>query len=164
MKVNLRLFQRNGIWGIELNRGNKISFGIRDYEIAKKRYKEIAIRHLELLIEKLNDESTELPINKLDPYVPKIKSFIQGKVYFAQAGDKGLIKIGYSTNHIDRIKTLTTGVPEQINIIAVMRGTQKKEKQLHKQFGHLRRRGEWFEPAPELLRFIDEINIIEQAP
>lgn len=75
-----------------------------------------------------------------------------GWVYFIAPLDGGLIKIGFSRSepHI-RMAALQSGSPLELEIISCRRGTMADEQDLHFRFRHLRRHGEWFEPAPELL-------------
>lgn len=75
-----------------------------------------------------------------------------GYVYFVRAGDA--IKIGFSTNSKTRLASLQTSNSEQLELLAMMRGTQSDERDLHQQFCHLNLRGEWFRVDEELLDFI----------
>lgn len=74
-------------------------------------------------------------------------------VYFARR--ERLIKIGTTRNLSARIRSL--GGPG-IVILATIPGGYLVERQILRQFSHLRTAGEWFEPAQELLDFIDSIN------
>lgn len=82
----------------------------------------------------------------------------QEAVYFIQAGM--YVKIGRATRgriH-ERLGELQIGNPFTLKIIAsaVVHDATEAEAQLHRQWAHLRRRGEWFLLTPELYRFIDE--------
>lgn len=81
----------------------------------------------------------------------------QWLVYFIQCGAYGPIKIGVTTgNPYCRLALLQTGCPERLDLLGVIFPCDPtKEGELHAQFAHLRIRGEWFAPAPELLKFID---------
>ncbi|WP_054308958.1 GIY-YIG nuclease family protein [Mesorhizobium sp. 1M-11] len=82
------------------------------------------------------------------------KSFF---VYFvtAEAADYP-IKIGISTNRTLRFLSLQNALPYELKILAVMPTDDPLlERRLHRQFAHLRLRGEWFLRAPELLAYID---------
>lgn len=79
-------------------------------------------------------------------------------VYFAQMPHLatshplfGLVKIGYASNLESRMAALQA-VP-----IVTLPGGRTLEGKLHRQFAHLARSGEWFEPAPDLLSFIADI-------
>lgn len=76
-----------------------------------------------------------------------------GVVYFG-ARD-GLIKIGTSTQLNVRASVLGIGV------LATEPGGYRRENELHRKFAHLRitERGEWFEPGPELLDYIESLSM-----
>jgi hypothetical protein len=85
-------------------------------------------------------------------------------IYFVQAGDDSRpIKIGYARNVGKRIATMQTGCPDELNLLAVMDGDEDVERSLHGLMGHLRVRGEWFRPAPELLDQIKSVSDNDSA-
>lgn len=86
------------------------------------------------------------------------KKLYPGFIYFIQGQSGGPIKIGYAENVKNRIKTLQTGYFETLIILATYPGGVTQEKQLHERFNHIRLRGEWFKPEPELLELIDKVN------
>jgi hypothetical protein len=75
-------------------------------------------------------------------------------VYFIQAGAADPIKIGSAKNPQHRLQTLQIGAHCSLRLIARMDGGEAEERALHRKFSHLRLRGEWFKPGPELLAFI----------
>ena len=75
-------------------------------------------------------------------------------VYFIQSGEQGHIKIGQSSDPIQRIVNLQTGSPIKLNLLAI--AENHDEFEIHKKFSHLRSRGEWFESDAELLEFVDK--------
>lgn len=76
-------------------------------------------------------------------------------VYFAQAGDGGPVKIGFSRSGPGRIKDLQIACPWDLRLIGVMAADgMDAERRLHQRFASARIRGEWFEPTPELLAFV----------
>jgi hypothetical protein len=78
-------------------------------------------------------------------------------IYFIKSHNSGLIKIGTTVNLQERVRSLQTGSPEEIYVVALMIGDHKLEKQIHKKFQHLRRGdSEWFEPNSDLMDFIKE--------
>lgn len=80
-------------------------------------------------------------------------------LYFMQRGTGGPIKIGVSRNVGMRQKGLQNGSAEQVHVLAqVAQSSDINEKELHKRFAHCRKKGEWFEPTPELLAFIDTLR------
>lgn len=79
-------------------------------------------------------------------------------VYFLRAGD--FIKIGKATGSPkSRIATLQTGCPFQISVLAYMPGGLAEESALHQRFAALRTHGEWFRASPDLLSFIDSVEV-----
>lgn len=80
------------------------------------------------------------------------KSFL----YFIEAVGTEFIKIGRSANPDRRLKQLSTGSPVELRLIGVISGGAEIEKELHKQFDHLRERLEWFRATPELRGFVRE--------
>ncbi len=72
-------------------------------------------------------------------------------VYFAQRGDDGPIKIGRTRQLADRMAALRSTQPEEMNLIGKLPEVVISEARSHILFRHLRMRGEWFQPAPEIL-------------
>jgi hypothetical protein len=80
---------------------------------------------------------------------------MSGIIYFAQAGDHGPIKIGYTSSAPEeRLATLQTGCPSPLRLLGTRHGTGGHERYLHARFASHRLGGEWFSPADELLSFI----------
>jgi len=79
----------------------------------------------------------------------------QSWTYFVQAENGGPIKIGItSTNPSQRLAGLQTGSPLLLQFVGLINGDC--EKKLHDQFRSARLHGEWFEPVPELIEFIQK--------
>jgi len=79
-------------------------------------------------------------------------------VYFLRAG--GFIKIGKSTySGRRRIAELQTGCPYPIEFIGQIKGGQREERVLHRQFAHIRAHGEWFHATEQLLAHIDLLKV-----
>jgi hypothetical protein len=88
----------------------------------------------------------------------------QGFVYFIGAGRR--IKIGQSQNPERRLLHIrggyTTKTPKGLNttrakLIATEPGGQRRERELHQQFAHLRVAGEWFDNKDELRHYIESL-------
>jgi len=78
-------------------------------------------------------------------------------IYFIKNQKAEAIKIGYTKNNIRRrLATLQISSPECLELLGVMKGKKKEEKELHAKFKHLSIRGEWFNASEELHRFINE--------
>jgi len=78
-----------------------------------------------------------------------------GVVYFLRCGETGPVKIGWSGSMtLSRIRSLQTAHYEDLTVIGYIVGGRSVEGAWHKRFRLFRIRGEWFEPAPELLAAI----------
>ena len=71
-----------------------------------------------------------------------------GHVYFLRC--QGFIKIGSAGDARSRHKAVQTVSPFDVELLCAIPGDEKLERDLHRKFGHLRERGEWFRSAPEL--------------
>lgn len=77
------------------------------------------------------------------------------RVYFIQAGEGGPIKIGRSVHPMKRLLSLQTGASEPLSLLATIPAAGPRlEKELHREFAHLRLYGEWFAPGEDLINFI----------
>ncbi len=79
-------------------------------------------------------------------------------IYFAQRGENGPIKIGVTGHVKSRVSELQTNVAEPVRLLASFPGTRAMERALHDRFHAHRLKGEWFNPATELLAHIAELN------
>jgi hypothetical protein len=87
-------------------------------------------------------------------------------LYFVQEGDGGPVKIGLATSMARRFKTMQTGNSTKLHLLGCWPTTEldpsaetprEVESAIHRQFAHLRLRGEWFAPTDELLGFIGRL-------
>lgn len=76
--------------------------------------------------------------------------------YFISKGWPGPIKIGRSINPPARLRSLQTGCPDRLFLIATALGDI--EKDLHRRFGYSRIRGEWFNPSDALMDWIEDLD------
>jgi hypothetical protein len=74
--------------------------------------------------------------------------------YFIQAGAKGLIKIGITTDFQSRLRSLQTSSPVPLRLLGVV--PEDIEDYCHVALWEWRVRGEWFKPVTEVLAFIEE--------
>jgi hypothetical protein len=76
-------------------------------------------------------------------------------IYFLQDRHSLLVKVGYTSGSArSRRRMLQTGNGSELVLLAVLEGTRGDERRLHERFAECRIAGEWFRPAPELLRYI----------
>lgn len=74
----------------------------------------------------------------------KTKKIADGVVYLIGNKSAGILKIGYSTNVDQRLKTLQRGCAFELGIIKTKKGTLTDEQQLLERFKKHRLKGEWF--------------------
>lgn len=93
-------------------------------------------------------------------YTKAAYPLFSGFIYFIQGESGGPIKIGYTTDLEQRLKTLQTGYPDRLDLLLAFPGKPKHEKAIHKQFEPYRLNGEWFRPTPEVMAKIKEFAIL----
>jgi len=79
-----------------------------------------------------------------------------GRVYFVECPARGLIKIGFTADIRNRMRTLRTSATDAIRLIGSIEGTRRDEMALHARFMRRRKFGEWFEDCPEIRAYIQE--------
>ena len=84
----------------------------------------------------------------------KRKKGNRGRVYFIQNPDTKRVRIGYTTRPLARLAEHQGGHDCDLDFLAIIDGTPKTEKALHEKFKKHRKRGSWYEPAPELMEHI----------
>lgn len=85
--------------------------------------------------------------------------YIVGKVvYFIQGETNPLIKIGIASDLNSRLSGIQTGNPDRLKVLATIPGGKEEEKIIHNKFSHLRIRGEWYKPEPDLLSYIHSLK------
>lgn len=82
-----------------------------------------------------------------------------GKIYFLRRAD-GLVKIGYTDNLKRRMSSLTRS-HGTLEVLRVINGDRRRERQIHHQFVHLNEFGEWFRATDHL---IVAIGALEEGP
>ena len=81
---------------------------------------------------------------------------VRRQVYFARRAD-GLIKIGSSMKPLERLKQLSTGAAEDLDLLGHMDGSTAMERHFHSRFKSCQKHGEWFEPTTALRSFIQSM-------
>jgi hypothetical protein len=85
-------------------------------------------------------------------------------VYFAQDEFRREIKIGFSTQVQYRLNLLGYAGFTRVTLLGWVPGGPKVEREMHAKFAQFALGGEWFEPAPELLAFIEESTRHDETP
>lgn len=78
-----------------------------------------------------------------------------GKVYFVECA--GRIKIGYTQDVASRLKSLATGAPAEMSILATVDGTVNFERAIHKDLAAYRVKGEWFRDCSEVRSLMADV-------
>jgi hypothetical protein len=81
-------------------------------------------------------------------------------VYFVQAERSRLVKIGQSTDVKHRLSELQHGNPDKLTVLAVI-PDKHFDGEFHIKFRDCHFSGEWFEPTPELMEFIQTLRVSE---
>lgn len=79
----------------------------------------------------------------------------KGWVYFIRSGEDGPLKIGWTVDPQKRLEQLQTGSFVRLFILGTIEGSAGGESAFHRRWANYRIRGEWFEPAPEILEFVE---------
>lgn len=115
----------------------------------------IAAREPKIVVKEIH---TPVRFEPPKPPIPKADPQFAGTsvVYFIQALETSLIKIGYSGNVQQRLMAINRGAPGGVKLIAIMRGDKQLESDLHRYFAHLSTGYEWFKPDAEIFDYIVE--------
>jgi hypothetical protein len=85
-------------------------------------------------------------------------------IYFIHDETSKAVKIGKANDPQKRLSMLQVGCSNKLAMLAMIPGNQSEEIKFHRQFGHLKIRGEWFRAAPELLEFVQTIEAKKLGP
>jgi hypothetical protein len=92
------------------------------------------------------------------PPKPKRSTNKSGFVYvIGIEGDNSAVKIGFASKIEDRLSTLQTASHHELKVLAVIEGSPKEEKDLHRKFASDHIRGEWFRRTEAIESFVDSI-------
>lgn len=81
-------------------------------------------------------------------------------VYFV-VQNNNQVKIGFSNNIKQRIKTISTSSPFPIILLGYQEGTKADEKKLHFRFRQYHMQREWFQLSEEILDYINQNTITD---
>ena len=79
-------------------------------------------------------------------------------IYIIRAGKDGPVKIGTATDATKRINSLKGASYLRLHVVRLIEGGRREEQALHREFRHLRIKGEWFTYDPRMLK-IDPSNL-----
>lgn len=98
-----------------------------------------------------NQPTLETLMMALEPHVQPEDT---RQVYFIQIVPDGPIKIGIASNVNHRLSGISTSIPYEIKLLHTCGGGQKLEQKLHTRFSKHHIKGEWYNPDPEITRYI----------
>ena len=78
-------------------------------------------------------------------------------IYFISVNGE-YVKIGHAKKPKSRLVDLQVSSPYDLTLLGAIDGSVDDEKELHRKFLHLHKRGEWFKLEAELIRFIESCN------
>jgi hypothetical protein len=81
-----------------------------------------------------------------------------GYLYFVASERQGAIKIGFAEEVYMRLKSLQTGNPDELTLLAVVPCRIQAETLLHQYLKHKRIRLEWYPDDAEIERLIYELQ------
>ncbi len=87
----------------------------------------------------------------LDEYVDLVKRRIEW-IYFLASGE--LIKIGVSCDPESRVEGLASESPVPVELLAMIPGTRRLERVIHKRLARDRDHGEWFKATEDVKRIM----------
>jgi hypothetical protein len=79
-------------------------------------------------------------------------------VYVLRGANDGLVKIGTTTDLSGRLRAIRSMSAVPIELLCVFPGDASVEKQAHMKFREHRRHGEWFQPAPDLMAWVEQMR------
>jgi len=112
-------------------------------------YKEWAVKFAQEYPEYINQQV------KIVSYSGKSKNYGGDVIYFITDGLRKYVKIGYTNNLERRLSGLRVGNPYGIEVLGIMDGGVKEERNVHEMFSKNRYMGEWFELSSEIQDFIN---------
>lgn len=131
----------------------------------KKKEEENAKKYRQQLKSYRNKQNDFYEDKKIEKKLDKqqLPKKTKGFVYFIQGSCGGAIKIGYSKDPEERLKTLQTGYPDILKILLLVPGSERTEQYFHNKFAEYRLNGEWFRPESaiwkEINKLLDKQNI-----
>lgn len=84
-------------------------------------------------------------------------------IYVVQMGPDGPVKIGYSKKPYSRIRSMRTAWPYEPIVLAIIKGDKDREREIHAKLRQYRLRGEWFQPAAEVLAMAGSCEDFERG-
>jgi hypothetical protein len=85
-------------------------------------------------------------------------------VYFIRSGEDGPVKIGIAEEPRSRMRDLQVGNPVELLMIREITGGAPEESWLHRHYGDLRLRGEWFKFCASMLTIVPPADLPAASP
>lgn len=90
------------------------------------------------------DDNTNLGVNTIPKQLNVSRNKTVGSIYLIGNKSAGILKIGYSTNVLQRLKSLQINCAFHLEIIKTKEGSVQDEQILLDRFKKHRLKGEWF--------------------
>lgn len=84
-------------------------------------------------------------------------------IYFLLKESNGLVKIGYTENYHERLRSLTVD-HGKLTLLALKSGTRRDEKDIHRAFASDHSHAEWFKLSASLRQYIEDVEQVELPP
>ena len=84
----------------------------------------------------------------------------QGVIYFVEAIGMGLVKIGWSSKPVPRIRQINSTSPVDTRVLGLSVGTPSEESYLHRAFKDTHHRFEWFHFSSQLRLYIERNAVV----
>jgi hypothetical protein len=79
-------------------------------------------------------------------------------IYFIEAPEQGLIKIGYALDPRGRYLNILTGSAVPLALLGCIKGSWDREAEIHASLGAHHSHGEWFRRCPEIDRLMENMD------
>lgn len=147
-------YSNGGHWISKRRDGKSPSWQIARRENGSVIYKTTGTSDFELACRRL-----DAFVEQWGPKAPVVQIRPISTVYFVQS-ETGLIKIGASHDHLQRVKELQAMSPVKLTVLATVQGRYGDERDYHRRFREHRSHGEWFNPHPDILAEIARLKDI----
>lgn len=123
------------------------------FNAIKKLELDSGLENIELIIDITQAIYSYAELMKNDLHKKEQSKNRKSKVYFVRKND-GIIKIGFTKNIPERMKSLEASSGSKIELLTTIDGGIKEESMIHDIFKEDRLIGEWFRPSEKLISYI----------
>ncbi len=161
-KTRAKLRRIGARWYVFLSGRRRFSTGCYDEKAA--RLVAIQIERAQVILDILKDDASGSLERLLAEHLSARGAIVKdkkpvgtkGRVYFVECKARGLIKIGFTTDMLKRMRSLKTSATDELTLIGSFEATRRREQSLHQRHLKQRKFGEWFLDCPEVRESIAE--------